>query len=319
MTIHALKRRFQAGDIAKPEFIARALDIHRHLFDCVALTGSTDVHEIHITPDGVSFLMGEERLCLFAPPEEARVAPIEVLNFDRYEPAETRAMDALTLGAKQILDVGANIGWYAVRFARRLPQAQVHAFEPMPTAHAYLQRNVAANGLGNRVTCYSHGLSDQSGSVKFFVAPQGGTNASLLNVSEAPDARSVVGLTLTLDDWVTNQGVAPEFIKCDVEGAELLVFRGGRSTLQTYRPIVFTELLRKWSKPFGYHPNDMLGFFADLGYSCWAVGDAGVRPIQQVADETPETNYAFLHPDAHADALTRLLANGATDGRARSD
>jgi FkbM family methyltransferase len=316
MTIHALKRQFQAGEIGKPEFIARALEIHRHLFDCVALTGSTDVHEIHVTSEGVSFVMGDERLRLFAPPDEARVAPIEVMNFDRYEPAETRAMDALTLGARQILDVGANIGWYAVRFAARLPQAHVHAFEPMPTAHAYLQRNVAANGLGERVTCYSHGLSDNSGSFKFFITPKGGTNASLLNVSGSPEARAVVGLTLTLDDWVANQGVAPDFIKCDVEGAELLVFRGGQATLQAHRPIVFAELLRKWSKPFGYHPNDMLGFFADLGYGCWAVGEQGVRALQQVTDETPETNYAFLHPQVHAEALARLLATGADHGRA---
>jgi hypothetical protein len=41
---------------------------------------------------------------------------------------------------------------------------------------------------------------------------------------------------------------------------------------------VFAELLRKWSKPFGYHPNDMLTFFAEFGYECFAVGEGWRAP-----------------------------------------
>lgn len=308
MKLQALKDQFGAGILPKPDFIRQALDLHRHLFDYVGITQSTDVHEISITPEGVSFVMGEERIRLFAPAEEARVAPIEVMNFGRYEPEETRVMDLLSAEAKTVLDVGANIGWYAVRFAKRQPEARVHAFEPMPVSHAFLQRNVAANGVGHQVTCYNYGLSDAGGSFEFFIAPTGCTNASLLNVAGAQDARAVVGLTLTLDQWSANQQLKPDFIKCDVEGAELLVFRGGRETLKAHRPVVFAELLRKWAKPFGYHPNDMLGFFRELGYRCYAVGTASVRRLEEVTDETPETNYAFVHADAHGAAIAALEA-----------
>lgn len=306
--LHTLKDMFARGELSKPDFIRQALEVHRGLFAYVGITGSTDVQEIRITSEGVSFLMRENGIRLFAPADEARVAPIEIMNFGRYEPQETQVMDLLSSGARTILDVGANIGWYAVRFAKRLPEARVHAFEPMPVSHAFLQRNVAANGVGSQVCCYNYGLSQSNGSVEFFVAPTGGTNASLLNVSAAKDARQVVGLTLTLDQWTANQGVSPDFIKCDVEGAELLVFRGGRQTLSRHRPIVFAELLRKWSKPFGYHPNDMLAFFRELGYMCFAVGEAGARPVDQVTDETVETNYAFVHGDAHGQLIDALGA-----------
>ncbi len=304
--LQTLKDRFAQGETSKADFIRDALDVHRHLFDYVGITQTTDVHEVLITPEGVSFVIGEERIRLFAPAEEARVAPIEVMNFGRYEPEETRVMDLLTEGARQILDVGANIGWYAVRFAKRNADARVHAFEPMPTSHAFLQRNVAANGVGAQVTCYNYGLSEAGGSFEFYIAPTGGTNASLLNVANAEDARAVVGLTLTLDQWTANQQIKPDFIKCDVEGAELLVFRGGLETLRAHRPIVFAELLRKWSKPFGYHPNDMLRYFDGIGYRCYAVGTAGVRRLEEVTDDTPETNYAFVHADAHAAAIAAL-------------
>lgn len=307
-TLATLKEQFRTGTMSKPDFIHSALQTHKTLFEYVDITRCTDVKEIVIAADGVSFILGEERIRLYCPENEARVAPIEVMNFNQYEPAETRAMDVLAAQARTILDVGANIGLYSIRFAKRFPAARVYAFEPMPTSHAFLQRNVAANAVGERVSCFNYGLSETSGTVDFFISPAAGTNASLLNVAGAQDAQRVVGLTLTLDQWSANQRVVPDFIKCDVEGAELLVFRGGRTTLEQHQPIVFAELLRKWSKPFGYHPNDVLHFFAELGYQCFAVGDGGVRHIAEVTDDTLETNYAFLHAQKHADTIQQLLA-----------
>jgi hypothetical protein len=53
-------------------------------------------------------------------------------------------------------------------------------------------------------------------------------------------------------------------IKADVEGAELLVVQGGLQTIAKYRPLIFLELLRKRSKPFGYHPNDVIQLLASI-------------------------------------------------------
>lgn len=298
--IDALKTQLRSGTITKPDFIREALALHRALFDYVDVVGSTDVNEIRINRDGVLFSIGSDDVLLYCPPGEARVAPLEVLNFDRYEPRETAVMDYLSASSRNILDIGANIGWYTARFAKRLPSARIHAFEPLPTSYAYLQRNVAINAVGARVSTYNYGLSSSSGLVQFFVSPTSGTNASLKNVAGATDARQIVCVTMTLDEWSASHEVAPDFIKCDVEGAEFLVFQGGIGVLRAHRPIVFAELLRKWSKPFGYHPTDMIRWFAELGYACWAVGDAEVRPIIEVTDDTPETNYAFLHHAAHA-------------------
>jgi FkbM family methyltransferase len=307
-SIQSLKDQFAAGEFGKSEFIQQALQAHRQLFDYVGITQRTDVREIRIAEDGVRFRIGDDDIWLFAPSEEGRVAPIEIMNFDRYEPEETRVMDLLSEGATQILDVGANIGWFSIRFAKRAPGSQVHAFEPLPVSYAFLQRNIAINGVADRVRSYNYGLSDVSGSFDFFLVPSGGTNASLANVAAATDAKRVVGLTLTLDQWCCNQQVRPDFIKCDVEGAELLVFRGGRQTLSAHCPVVFAELLRKWSKPFGYHPNDMLAYFTELDYECFAIGQSGVRRIFVVTDETPETNYVFIHRVKHAELGRKLDA-----------
>ena len=304
--IEYLKEQFTLGLLDKPTFILQAFEEHSALFKYTDIIQTTDIREIRITGAGVCFRIGDEDIWLYAPANEPRVVPIEVLNFGKYEPHETRIMDLLSADARNILDVGANIGWYTVRFAKRNPQAQIYAFEPLPLSYKFLERNVVFNDVGDNVTCYNYGLSDASGSFEFYLAPGGGVNASLRNVSQSDSARKVVGLTLTLDDWCANNEVHPDFIKCDVEGAELLVLRGGKQLLGANPPIIFAELLRKWSKPFGYHPNDMLSFLSELGYVCFGIGESGPRYIDVVNDETVETNYAFVHREAHSDLIDKL-------------
>ncbi len=306
-----LQQAHAQGQLSKADFIAQACALHQQLWAYQAQLERSEVHEIHLRADGVRFLMGEEAVWMEAPAGEARVAPLEALNFGAYEPEETAVMNLLSAGAHCILDVGANIGYHALRLALREPNATVHAFEPLPQSYEFLSRNIAANALADRVRAYAYGLSRQSGSFEFFIAPENGTNASLLNVAGREDAKRVVGLALTLDDWAANTGSKPDYIKIDVEGAELWVLEGGAKTIATHKPRVFAELLRKWSAPFGYHPNDVLRFFAQLGYGCWAVSGAGVRRLHEVTDETPETNYAFLHEQAHAALIEQLLAGSA--------
>lgn len=305
-TIQFLKDQFAAGVLKKSDFVKQSLRVHNLLFDYVGITEETEVREIRITSEGVQFRIGEDDIWLYAPPNEGRVVPIEVMNFGHYEAEETRVMDFLSEGASQILDVGANIGWYATRFAKRQKSCMVHAFEPLPTSYSYLQRNVVINGVEDRVQTYNYGLSDVAGKSEFFIAPTSGTNASLLNVADAPDAEKIVSQTVTLDHWCERQQVEPHFIKCDVEGAEGLVFRGGSTTLREYRPVVFSELLRKWSKPFGYHPNDLIAYFDDLDYACFAVAQSGVRQVEYITDQTLETNYAFIHRVKHAKLARKL-------------
>ncbi|WP_342228107.1 FkbM family methyltransferase [Rickettsiella endosymbiont of Rhagonycha lignosa] len=49
-----------------------------------------------------------------------------------------------------------------------------------------------------------------------------------------------------------------DFIKCDVEGAELTIYTGGINVIREHKAIIFTEMLRKWSVKFNYHPNDII-------------------------------------------------------------
>ena len=66
-----------------------------------------------------------------------------------YESSLTRFFDRLLVPGATVLDIGANIGWFTVRFSRRIGGAgRVLAFEPEPTNLQILRGNLAELGLG---------------------------------------------------------------------------------------------------------------------------------------------------------------------------
>jgi hypothetical protein len=66
-----------------------------------------------------------------------------------------------------------------------------------------------------------------------------------------------------------------DFIKCDVEGHELAVFRGGEATLRRLRPLVLVEIEQRHA---GADVEATLAYLEDLGYSSYVVHRDGLRP-----------------------------------------
>lgn len=63
-----------------------------------------------------------------------------------------------------VLDLGAFVGYFALLAARESgPEGRVYAFEPDPRDRPWLERNVEANGLGDRVDVVPMAVSDHSG------------------------------------------------------------------------------------------------------------------------------------------------------------
>ena len=105
----------------------------------------------------------------------------------------------------------------------------------------------------------------------------------------------------------SKHGLNLDFIKCDVEGAELLVFQGGEDVLREQKPAIFTEMLRKWSAKFDYHPNQIIELFARLGYGCFTISSRKLRRFDRMDDATLETNFFFLHRERHAKRIKDLV------------
>jgi FkbM family methyltransferase len=136
-------------------------------------------------------------------------------------------------------DIGANVGYISLSLAKRVgTTGKVYAFEALPDNLERLKINVSLNGLDERVTTIPAAVIDHSRRINFLVGPSNGTGKV-----EGSAGRSGLQRPAGLDDFVFQQGnPAPNIIKIDIEGGEILALPGMEKVLMKYRPIVFLEL-----------------------------------------------------------------------------
>jgi FkbM family methyltransferase len=125
---------------------------------------------------------------------------------------------------------------------------------------------------------------------------------------------------LTLDVILsTRKYPKPDFIKIDVEGAELNVLRGGAEAFKNgLRPLMLIELFAPWQKPFGYGPKDVFSYLSKWGYHFLFACPEGLIQHSSVFSDFPpeyENGYNVLAfvPSTHANRIRRLdsLMRGA--------
>jgi FkbM family methyltransferase len=297
-----LTERYQAGKLSKSEFIEAMTERHSSWFEYAEYLRGSEVASIEILP-GQVILTSTAGVKIQVDPLDRRQPIVEALHFRSYEKADAAMLYALTPARGVVFDIGANRGWYSLHLAKRFPGLRIHAFEPLPAVFGSLLANVALNQASN-VTAHNFALSNRTGTARFFFNSKLTVASSAANLLGTADAREVDVTLRTLDAAQAEWGTAIDLIKCDVEGAELLVFQGGMKALARCRPVIFCEMLRKWAAKFEYHPNDIIALLATAGYRCNTAANGRLVPVALVDEKTEATNFFFLHEDAHA----RLVA-----------
>lgn len=167
---------------------------------------------------------------------------------DAFEPALIQLIKREARPDWVALDVGANVGAVTLALARfTTPTGVVHAFEPGPPNVQRLRANLALNpGLAAQVTVHPAGVGDTPGELRWQEEAENPGNAML--GANGTHAVPVV----TLDDFTSQQCLPRlDFIKIDVEGMELSVFRGALRTLRQFRPTIYYETLGRYRAGHG--------------------------------------------------------------------
>lgn len=158
-----------------------------------------------------------------------------------------------------VLDVGANIGAHTVAFARLTGQAgRVLAFEPQPVLYRVLNANLTLNSLLT-VEAFHTALGRHAGICHVPPLDYGDElnfgGLSLEGITEGHPVSVHPMDALSLDRC--------DFIKIDVEGAELSVLEGGIGILDRFRPLLYVENDRQDKSP------DLIRFLLGLDYNLW--------------------------------------------------
>lgn len=160
-----------------------------------------------------------------------------------------------------VIEVGGHIGYLTVLFQHLVGEpGKVIVFEPSAQNRHYLERNVLP---GRDVKVEIKAVSDHEGEADFYLEDLTGQNNSLIadyqvfqdNVERAGVKATTtvqrVQLT-TLDAYCEANGLAPDFIKIDIEGAEKFAIFGSEAVIRKHRPVFMVEVTRDHDEVYAF-------------------------------------------------------------------
>ncbi len=181
------------------------------------------------------------------------------------------------------VDIGAHKGAYTYWLRRAVGRrGHVYAFEPQAELARALARAVAASGPRN-VTVENLAVSDRPGEVTMTLPAGRSACGATLEPREHVRASFTVR-TVTLDEYFERTSGPLGFVKCDVEGHELSVFRGAERILAAHRPILMFEC-EKRHRPTG-SVEDVFRHLEARGFAGWFFRDGVLTPVAEFDPET---------------------------------
>lgn len=220
------------------------------------------------------------------------------LKDDKLE-SEVFVLDRFLSEGSVVLDIGAAYGRYAYQMARLVgPSGRIYCFEPGNYSYKVLTGVIRFHRLKNIVPI-KKAVSDKEGTARLTipVKKKNKLGPSLAHLATTDDAQGITQNdipTTTVDNFIAQKGIQRvDFIKCDVEGAEMHVFPGAAQTIERFKPAVLSEVDEAHLKKFGFSRQKMLEFFRQRGYEAFRLIDGEFKKTESLDEDR---NYFFLHP-----------------------
>jgi len=201
--------------------------------------------------------------------------------FKQHHRALTPMLRAVIPDDAVVFDVGAHAGQFTKLFSRLAPRGIVYAFEPGSYARAILRVAVRASRIRN-VAILPLALGERAGvavlTVPVKTSGSYGFGLAHLGAGGVPSAEIEAVGVATLDEAVAALGLDRlDFIKADIEGYELRMVRGAKTTLARLKPALLLEIDEPRLARAGDTVADLWSELLSLGY----------RPFEASPARTP--------------------------------
>jgi FkbM family methyltransferase len=242
----------------------------------------------------------------FNSPRYGHQATERLLELVPYFEKEMLALGTLVPPGGVCLDIGAAGGTYTYLLSQLVgEEGHVHAFEPRPRSYRFLERSRRLLGLAN-VSLHQLALAESAGVEVMLVPRRWGLRFSTRSFLQRgldaktgdfyPEFTSASGIAVectTLDLFAERQRLPRvDFIKIDVEGAELWTLHGGSRTITAHRPVILCEIEHRHLAKYGVSPDRVLDWLIERGYRSYAFGEGCFWEVNRVI--SAENNYLFI-------------------------
>ncbi len=202
-----------------------------------------------------------------------------------------------------VIEVGGHIGYFSTYFAFKVgSNGKVFVFEPGPNNLPYLRVNIVPFP---QIELVEKAVMNKDCKVKFFIEDLTGQNNTLLpdyvnfkknleNAGAVDEYREIEVDGVKLDTFTNARAIRPDWVKIDVEGAEILVLEGMKELLETKPPKMMIEVTRDSQRV-----KELLDRF---GLVCVAPDEG--RVLKELSDSTG--NIFCFHPEYHKSALDKI-------------
>ncbi len=201
----------------------------------------------------------------------------QIYFFGAYEPIESFLLHYLLEEEDIIVDAGANIGFYTLLMAQTVKSGKVFGFEPVPKNFQTLKHNISLSPHIHKIQIQNNGLWHEKDLLQFSLDESMEDNVGSFTAGKVEHALTREACEVfPLDDFCKDF-IKLDFIKMDIEGAELSALKGAQKTIERLRPQFLIEINRKACERFGYSPDAIFEFFKVRNYQFYQVGDVAER------------------------------------------
>ena len=223
-----------------------------------------------------------------------------------FENTERSFVERFRRPGMAVLDIGAHHGFYTLLASRKVgPQGRVLAVEASPREREKLELHLRINSCTN-VQVENRALAELEGDAEFYVVNGSQTGCNSLRRPDVSEAAQAIPVRLARLDTVLRERQIEkvDFIKLDVEGAELSVLRGAPELLKNRpRPVILAEVQNIRTRPWGYEASEII--------QCLAVNDyRWFRPLSGGGVEALDTTQVEYDGNFVAIPEERIVSPG---------
>lgn len=225
-----------------------------------------------------------------------RYLPFNITKNQEYDRQTIQVIKRVCKPTSNCIDIGCHKGEILDIMLNYAPNGKHFGFEPIPDMYKKLTEKYTP-----KCTILPFALSETKGKTTFnyVISNPAYSGIRKRNYDKPNEKETLIEVETELLDNIIPANTKIDFIKIDVEGAELQVLKGAVNTLKNSKPIIIFEHGLGASDCYGTTPKDIFSLLTSVGYKIstmkkWLKNEKEFTLEELESEFNNKINYYFI-------------------------